>query len=427
MEHITLLLAIVVVTALVFDFTNGFHDTANAMATTISTGALKPKTAVAMSAVLNLIGAFLSVEVAKTISGGIVNEDGLRTEVIFAALVGAILWNLLTWLVGLPSSSSHALFGGLIGAAVMSAGWSSINGGTVVTKVLLPAIAAPLVAGLAAMLATRLTYRINRNVTDEGQLKSTAKGYRAGQIASAGLVSLAHGTNDAQKTMGIITLALVTGGVLAPGSNPPLWVIVSAGVAIALGTYLGGWRIIRTMGKGLTDLQPPQGFAAQTSAATVILASSHLGFSLSTTQSCSGGRDGRGPRPQGRCGPLVHRHPDVHRLGPDAPGRGPGRRGRRVPHEAGPLGHRRHGGHPGGRFVRDLGGLAPPAGRPHQRQRHGRRRAPGRRHHRHGRGPAAARRRPGLRPLDHHPGPGLVARRPGPAAGQGVRKDPHEN
>ncbi|MGQ4716838.1 inorganic phosphate transporter [Streptomyces anulatus] len=302
MEHITLLLAIVVVTALVFDFTNGFHDTANAMATTISTGALKPKTAVAMSAVLNLIGAFLSVEVAKTISGGIVNEDGLRTEVIFAALVGAILWNLLTWLVGLPSSSSHALFGGLIGAAVMSAGWSSINGGTVVTKVLLPAIAAPLVAGLAAMLATRLTYRINRNVTDEGQLKSTAKGYRAGQIASAGLVSLAHGTNDAQKTMGIITLALVTGGVLAPGSNPPMWVIVSAGVAIALGTYLGGWRIIRTMGKGLTDLQPPQGFAAQTSAATVILASSHLGFSLSTTQSCSGAVMGAG---LGRKGGVV--------------------------------------------------------------------------------------------------------------------------
>ncbi len=302
MEHITLLLAIVVVTALVFDFTNGFHDTANAMATTISTGALKPKTAVAMSAVLNLIGAFLSVEVAKTISGGIVNEDGLRTEVIFAALVGAILWNLLTWLVGLPSSSSHALFGGLIGAAVMSAGWSSINGGTVVTKVLLPAIAAPLVAGLAAMLATRLTYRINRNVTDPNQLKSTAKGYRAGQIASAGLVSLAHGTNDAQKTMGIITLALVTGGVLAPGSNPPMWVIVSAGVAIALGTYLGGWRIIRTMGKGLTDLQPPQGFAAQTSAATVILASSHLGFSLSTTQSCSGAVMGAG---LGRKGGVV--------------------------------------------------------------------------------------------------------------------------
>ncbi|MFE5716413.1 anion permease [Streptomyces sp. NPDC056501] len=298
MEHITLLLAIVVVTALVFDFTNGFHDTANAMATTISTGALKPKTAVAMSAVLNLVGAFLSVEVAKTISGGIINEEGIRTEVIFAALVGAILWNLLTWLLGLPSSSSHALFGGLIGAAVMSAGWSAVNGPTIVTKVLIPAIAAPLVAGLAAMLATRLTYKIGAN-TDT---KHTAKGYRVGQIASAGLVSLAHGTNDAQKTMGIITLALVTQGVVAPGSNPPLWVIVAAGVAIALGTYLGGWRIIRTMGKGLTDLQPQQGFAAQTSAATVILASSHLGFSLSTTQSCSGAVMGAG---LGRKGGVV--------------------------------------------------------------------------------------------------------------------------
>ncbi|MEV7676308.1 anion permease [Streptomyces sp. NPDC000963] len=298
MEHITLLLAIVVVTALVFDFTNGFHDTANAMATTISTGALKPKTAVAMSAVLNLVGAFLSVEVAKTISGGIINEEGIRTEVIFAALVGAILWNLLTWLLGLPSSSSHALFGGLIGAAVMSAGWSAVNGSTIVTKVLIPAVAAPIVAGLAATAATRLTYKIKANP----EAKATAKGYRAGQIASAGLVSLAHGTNDAQKTMGIITLALVTQGVVAPGSNPPLWVVVSAGVAIALGTYLGGWRIIRTMGKGLTDLQPQQGFAAQTSAATVILASSHLGFSLSTTQSCSGAVMGAG---LGRKGGVV--------------------------------------------------------------------------------------------------------------------------
>ncbi|MEU0035377.1 MULTISPECIES: inorganic phosphate transporter [unclassified Streptomyces] len=298
MEHITLLLGIVIVTALVFDFTNGFHDTANAMATTISTGALKPKTAVAMSAVLNLVGAFLSVEVAKTISGGLINEEGIRTEVIFAALVGAILWNLLTWLLGLPSSSSHALFGGLIGAAVMSAGWSSVNGSTVVTKVLLPAVAAPIVAGLAAMLATRLTYRIG----DRADQKATAKGYRAGQIASAGLVSLAHGTNDAQKTMGIITLALVTGGVIAPGSNPPTWVIVSAGTAIALGTYLGGWRIIRTMGKGLTDLAPQQGFAAQTSAATAILASSHIGFSLSTTQVCSGAVMGSG---LGRKGGVV--------------------------------------------------------------------------------------------------------------------------
>ncbi|MER7664362.1 inorganic phosphate transporter [Streptomyces sp. NPDC096193] len=298
MEHITLLLAIVIVTALVFDFTNGFHDTANSMATTISTGALKPKTAVAMSAVLNLVGAFLSVEVAKTISSGIVTESGITPEVIFAALVGAILWNLLTWLIGLPSSSSHALMGGLVGATIASVGVSGVNGGTVVTKVLIPAIAAPLVAGIAAYLASRLTYRIGRN-TDE---KTTAKGYRAGQIASAGLVSLAHGTNDAQKTMGIITLALVAGGVLSPGSNPPMWVILSAGLAIALGTYLGGWRIIRTMGKGLTDLQPQQGFAAQTSAASVILASSNLGFSLSTTHSCSGAVMGAG---LGRKGGVV--------------------------------------------------------------------------------------------------------------------------
>ncbi|MDJ0381296.1 inorganic phosphate transporter [Streptomyces sp. G-G2] len=298
MEHITLLLGIVIITALVFDFTNGFHDTANAMATTISTGALKPKAAVAMSAALNLVGAFLSVEVAKTISSGLINESGIQPEVIFAALVGAILWNLVTWLIGLPSSSSHALMGGLIGAAVASAGLGAVNGGVVVTKVLLPALAAPLVAGVAALLATKLTYKLGKQVGE----KTGTKGYRAGQIASAGLVSLAHGTNDAQKTMGIITLALVSGGVLVPGSNPPVWVIVSAGMAIAMGTYLGGWRIIRTMGSGLTDLQPQQGFAAQTAAASVILASSHLGFSLSTTHSCSGAVMGAG---LGRKGGVV--------------------------------------------------------------------------------------------------------------------------
>lgn len=298
MENFSLILAIVVVTALAFDFTNGFHDTANAMATTISTGALKPKVAVAMSAVLNLVGAFLSVEVANTISKGLVDETGIRPEVIFAALVGAILWNLLTWLVGLPSSSSHALMGGLIGATIASAGMGAVHGDALVTKVLIPAVAAPIVAGVAALLATRLSYSLGRKADG----KAAAKGYRAGQIASAGLVSLAHGTNDAQKTMGIITLALVAGGAVAPDSDPPTWVILSAGLAIALGTYLGGWRIIRTMGKGLTDLQPQQGFAAQTSAATVILASSHLGFSLSTTHSVSGAVMGAG---LGRKGGVV--------------------------------------------------------------------------------------------------------------------------
>ncbi|WP_329278686.1 inorganic phosphate transporter [Streptomyces sp. NBC_01451] len=299
MESFSLILAIVVVTALAFDFTNGFHDTANAMATTISTGALKPKVAVAMSAVLNLVGAFLSVEVANTISKGLVDESGIRPEVIFAALVGAILWNLLTWLVGLPSSSSHALMGGLIGATIASAGTGAVHGDVLVTKVLIPAIAAPLVAGMAAMLATRLSYKLGA-ARAEG--KAAEKGFRVGQIASAGLVSLAHGTNDAQKTMGIITLALVAGGAVSPDSDPPVWVILSAGLAIALGTYLGGWRIIRTMGKGLTDLQPQQGFAAQTSAATVILASSHLGFSLSTTHSVSGSVMGAG---LGRKGGVV--------------------------------------------------------------------------------------------------------------------------
>ncbi|MGW7379910.1 anion permease [Streptomyces sp. NPDC054794] len=298
MENFSLILAIVVVTALAFDFTNGFHDTANAMATTISTGALKPKIAVAMSAALNLVGAFLSVEVANTISKGLVDESGIRPEVIFAALVGAILWNLATWLVGLPSSSSHALMGGLIGATVASAGTGAVHGDVLVTKVLLPAVAAPIVAGLAAMVATRFSYAIGKNADGE----ATRKGYRAGQIASAGLVSLAHGTNDAQKTMGIITLALIAGGSIAPGSNPPTWVILSAGLAIALGTYIGGWRIIRTMGKGLTDLQPQQGFAAQTSAATAILASSHLGFSLSTTHVVSGSVMGAG---LGRKGGVV--------------------------------------------------------------------------------------------------------------------------
>jgi len=298
MENFSLILAIVVVTALAFDFTNGFHDTANAMATTISTGALKPKVAVAMSAALNLVGAFLSVEVANTISKGLVDETGIRPEVIFAALVGAILWNLLTWLVGLPSSSSHALMGGLIGATIASAGTGAVHGDVLVTKVLIPALAAPIVAGVAAMLATRLSYTVGKQADG----KAAEKGFRVGQIASAGLVSLAHGTNDAQKTMGIITLALVAGGVVAPDADPPTWVILSAGLAIALGTWLGGWRIIRTMGKGLTELQPQQGFAAQTSAATVILASSHLGFSLSTTHSVSGSVMGAG---LGRKGGVV--------------------------------------------------------------------------------------------------------------------------
>ncbi len=286
----SLLVIIVVITALAFDFTNGFHDTANSMATSIATGALKPRTAVAFSAVLNLVGALLSVEVAKTISGGIVDDARITPAVVFGGLVGAIMWNLVTWYVGLPSSSSHALFGGLIGATWVASGADAVHFAKVVDKVIAPAVAAPLVAGIVALLATYLTYRLTRKARES----VTHKGFKAGQIASAALMSLAHGTNDAQKTMGIITLTLITAGTLAPGSSPPLWVILSAAVAIALGTYLGGWRITHTLGKGLTTIEAPQGFAAQTSAATVIMASSHLGFALSTTHVASGGIMGSG-------------------------------------------------------------------------------------------------------------------------------------
>ncbi|WP_433268877.1 anion permease [Actinosynnema sp. CS-041913] len=286
----SLLVIIVVITALAFDFTNGFHDTANSMATSIATGALKPRTAVAFSAVLNLVGALLSVEVAKTISGGIVDDARITPAVVFGGLVGAIMWNLVTWYVGLPSSSSHALFGGLIGATWIASGADAVHFAKVVDKVVVPSIAAPLVAGIVALLATFLTYRLTRRTRES----VARKGFKAGQVASAALMSLAHGTNDAQKTMGIITLTLITAGTLAPGSAPPMWVILSAAVAIALGTYLGGWRITHTLGKGLTTIEAPQGFAAQTSAATVIMASSHLGFALSTTHVASGGIMGSG-------------------------------------------------------------------------------------------------------------------------------------
>ncbi|MFJ2956336.1 inorganic phosphate transporter [Streptomyces sp. NBC_00669] len=290
MDHITFLVAMVIVTALAFDFTNGFHDTANAMATSIATGALRPKVAVLISGVLNLVGAFVSTEVARTISGGIVNDKLVTPGMIFAGLVGAIVWNLVTWLLGLPSSSSHALFGGLIGAVWVGAGRKGVNFDQVVEKILIPAVASPLVAGLAALAATYFAYRITRRASAD----RVSKGFRIGQIASASLVSLAHGTNDAQKTMGVITLALISCGALGAGSGPPVWVILTAGVSIAAGTYIGGWRIIRTMGKGLVDIESPQGFAAESASTAVILTSANLGFALSTTQVCSGGILGAG-------------------------------------------------------------------------------------------------------------------------------------
>ncbi|WP_297157623.1 inorganic phosphate transporter [uncultured Ellagibacter sp.] len=284
--------ALVIITALTFDFTNGFHDTANAMATSIATGALKPKTAVIAAGTLNLVGAFLSTEVAKTISGGIINEQQVTISAafIFAGLVGAIVWNLITWLVGLPSSSSHALFGGLVGAVIVGAGVEGVNFAAVLTKVLIPALVSPVVAGLAAFCAVKLIFFVVRKM-EEGQIES---GFRHGQTVTACLVALSHGTNDAQKTMGIITLTLIAVGFQPSGSGPELWVVAICGLAIALGTYMGGWRVIRTLGKGLTEISTPQGFAAEAASATTILVSSHMGFALSTTQVCSGSIIGTG-------------------------------------------------------------------------------------------------------------------------------------
>lgn len=283
--------------ALVFDFTNGFHDTANAMATPIATGALKPRTAVALAAVLNLIGAFLSTAVALTISQGIINEDpggggiAITPAFIFAGVMAAIVWNVATWLFGLPSSSSHALFGGLIGSALVGAGVGAIGWGTLVDKVIIPALAAPLVAGLTAYLATRVVYAVTRR--KDGNPDGRGR-FKIAQIFSSSLVALAHGTNDAQKTMGVITLTLISAGMLERSAGVPFWVIAACAVAIALGTYMGGWRIIRTIGTGFTDVKPAQGFAAETSTAVTILASSHLGFALSTTQVASGSVIGSG-------------------------------------------------------------------------------------------------------------------------------------
>lgn len=283
---------LVIVTALTFDFTNGFHDTANAMATSIATGALKPKTAVLAAGTLNLIGAFLSTEVAKTISGGIINEQQVTISAafIFAGLVGAIIWNLITWLVGLPSSSSHALFGGLVGAVIVGAGVEGVNFAAVLTKVLIPALVSPVVAGLAAFFAVKLIFFVVRKMS-ESQVES---GFRHGQTVTACLVALSHGTNDAQKTMGIITLTLIAVGFQPSGTGPELWVVAICGLAIAFGTYMGGWRVIRTLGKGLTEISTPQGFAAEAASATTILVSSHMGFALSTTQVCSGSIIGTG-------------------------------------------------------------------------------------------------------------------------------------
>jgi len=304
--HQSFLLAIVILTALGFDFTNGFHDTANAMATSISTGALKPRIAVALSAVLNLVGAFLSLSVAAVIAKGIVSQGDVTLGVVFAGLAGGILWNVITWYAGIPSSSSHALIGGVVGAMLVHAGMHAVEWHGVFGKVMIPAMIAPIVAGSIAAGATWLALRMTRRV--EGSAKT--QGFRWAQVGGASLISLAHGTNDAQKTMGVITLALVANGTLVKNAATPTWVVLICGLAIAAGTYFGGWRIIRTVGKGLTNLDSAQGFAADTTTATVLLASTHFGIPLSTTQVCSGSVVGSGIGHRvkvrwGICGELV--------------------------------------------------------------------------------------------------------------------------
>ena len=286
-----ILLIVVVFTALAFDFTNGFHDTANVVATTISTRAMPPKVAVIFAAVFNFVGAFISVKVATTIAKGIVSTGETTMPVVFAGLVGAIIWNLITWYRGLPSSSSHALIGGLVGAVVVADGASAVQWDGVLGKVVLPALISPTLAVLVAAMSVLIIYRVLAN-RPPGLV---SRGFRIGQVFSSALLSISHGTNDGQKTMGVITLALVAHGSLsATNLVVPTWVIAASATAMGLGTYAGGWRIIKTTGTRIIKMNSAQGFAAQGGGAAVILAVSHFGFPISTTHVINGGVIGAG-------------------------------------------------------------------------------------------------------------------------------------
>jgi inorganic phosphate transporter, PiT family len=288
--HNDTILVIVVATALAFDYTNGFHDTANAIATMVSTRAMAPRVAVLYSALLNFAGAFISLKVAATVAKDFVDPSVVTPEVVFGGLIGAIIWNLATWYFGLPSSSSHALIGGVVGAVIVAAGTDAVSGDALLSKLLIPALIAPTLAFVTAGIAILIAYRIVGNLHPG----PTTRGYRLGQIFSGGLLSLAHGTNDAQKTMGVITLALIANGNLSENASTPTWVIASAATAMALGTYSGGWRIIKTVGTRIIKMDSAQGFAAQGSGAAVILAASHFGYPLSTTHVISGAVMGSG-------------------------------------------------------------------------------------------------------------------------------------
>lgn len=289
-----LILVIVVVAALVFSFSNGFQDTGNLITTAVSTGAASPGVAILFAAVLNFLGAFISIQVATTVATELVDPQALSgsapLNIVFSGLAGAITWNLVGWHLGLPSSSSHALIGGIVGATVAAVGTGALEASGLVGKFLVPAILAPILAFIVAALGIALCYRIVRRLRPG----PVTRGFRLGQIASGGMLALAHGTNDAQKTMGVITLALIADGTLGPGSDPPFWVITAAALAIGLGTYSSGWRTTRTSHTRIIKMDAAQGFSAQGAGASVILAASYFGFPLSTTQSISGGNMGSG-------------------------------------------------------------------------------------------------------------------------------------
>ncbi|MDH5243287.1 MAG: inorganic phosphate transporter [Chloroflexota bacterium] len=295
MEAVTFSLVLVIALAVVFDYINGFHDTANAIATSVATRALSPRVAVLMAAAFNFIGAFAGTAVAKTIGAGLVDETTTTQTVVMAALIGAIAWNLITWYFGIPSSSSHALIGGLLGATVAAAGSGALKVDGIVNKVLIPMVTSPAIGFIVAFGLMLALYWIFRNA----RRKPMARIFRRLQVLSAGYMAFSHGSNDAQKTMGIITLALFSAGVI-PTIDVPPWVIVVSATALSLGTAVGGWRIMHTMGQRVVKLEPVHGFAAETTAATVLLGTATLGMPVSTTHVISsaimGVGSARGPK-----------------------------------------------------------------------------------------------------------------------------------
>jgi len=288
-------LVVVILLAVAFDYINGFHDTANAIATSVATRALRPLHAILMATAFNFIGAFAGTAVAKTIGAGLVDEATTTQAVVAAALIGAITWNLITWYLALPSSSSHALIGGLLGATIVAAGFGALKLDGIFNKVLVPMISSPIIGFTGAFLLMLAIYWIFRNA----KRKPMARRFRRLQVISAGYMAFSHGSNDAQKTMGIITLALFAAGAI-PTIDVPFWVIVVSATAISLGTAVGGWRIMATMGHRVVELEPVHGFAAETTAATVILGAAQFGAPVSTTHVISsaimGVGSARGPK-----------------------------------------------------------------------------------------------------------------------------------